>query len=63
LPVLGPTDIDGLVIATGHFRSGILLTPITARLVRQWITERSVEIDWDRLSPMRFIEARRETTA
>lgn len=63
LPILGPADIDGLVIATGHFRSGVLLTPITARLVRQWITERSVEIDWDRLSPMRFIEARRETTA
>ena len=63
LPILGPTEIDGLVIATGHFRSGVLLTPITARLVRQWITERSVEIDWDRLSPMRFIEARRETTA
>ncbi|MBV8513748.1 MAG: glycine oxidase ThiO [Acidobacteria bacterium] len=63
LPILGPTDIDGLVIATGHFRSGILLTPITARLVRQWITERSVEFDWERLSPMRFIEARRETTA
>jgi glycine oxidase len=63
LPILGPTDIDGLVIATGHFRSGVLLTPITARLVRQWITERSVELDWERLSPMRFIEARRETTA
>jgi glycine oxidase len=63
LPILGPTDVDGLVIATGHFRSGVLLTPITARLVRQWITERSVEIDWERLSPMRFIEARRQTTA
>jgi glycine oxidase len=63
LPILGPTDIDGLVIATGHFRSGVLLTPITARLVRQWITERSVELDWERLSPMRFVEARRETTA
>jgi glycine oxidase len=63
LPILGPADVDGLVIATGHFRSGVLLTPITARLVRQWITERSVELDWERLSPMRFIEARRETTA
>ena len=63
LPILGPTDVDGLVIATGHFRSGILLTPITARLIRQWITEQSVELDWERLSPMRFIEARRETTA
>jgi glycine oxidase len=63
LPILGPTEIEGLVIATGHFRSGVLLTPVTARLIRQWITERSVEIDWDRLSPMRFVEARRENTA
>ncbi|HYL86971.1 MAG TPA: glycine oxidase ThiO [Candidatus Angelobacter sp.] len=54
LPILGPTDIDGLVIATGHFRSGILLTPITARLIREWITEQRVSTDWDRLSPMRF---------
>jgi len=31
LPILGPADLDGLLMATGHFRSGILLTPITAR--------------------------------
>src|SRR5690349_14261674 len=54
LPILGPTDVEGLLIATGHFRSGILLTPITARLVREWITEKRVSIDWDRFSPMRF---------
>src|SRR6267154_2522040 len=54
LPILGPTDIDGLLIATGHFRSGILLTPITARLIREWITEQRVSVDWDRFSPMRF---------
>ena len=54
LPILGPTDIDGLLMATGHFRSGILLTPITARLVREWITEQRVTVDWDRFSPMRF---------
>jgi glycine oxidase len=63
LPIIGPTDIDGLVIATGHFRSGVMLTPITARLVRQWITERSVELDWERLSPMRFAAAHRGTGA
>src|SRR5215470_3345014 len=27
LPILGPADLQGLVIATGHFRSGVLLTP------------------------------------
>ncbi len=57
LPILGPTDIDGLLIATGHFRSGILLTPITARLVREWVTQQRVSVDWDRFSPMRFPSA------
>jgi len=63
LPILGPADIDGLLIATGHFRSGILLTPITARLIREWITEQSVSVDWERFSPLRFVEAQKETSA
>jgi glycine oxidase len=54
LPILGPTDIDGLLIATGHFRGGILLTPITAKLVTEWVTQQRVRVDWDRFSPMRF---------
>jgi glycine oxidase len=54
LPILGPTDMDGLLMATGHFRSGILLTPVTARLIREWITEQRVSEDWDRFSPLRF---------
>ena len=54
LPILGPADIEGLLIASGHFRSGILLTPITARLIREWVTEQRVSVDWDRFSPMRF---------
>src|ERR1700694_1047472 len=62
LPILGPTDIDGLLIATGHFRSGILLTPITARLVREWITEQRVSADWDRFSPLRFQAEKAEVT-
>lgn len=32
-PMLGPSGIDGLVIATGHHRNGILLTPMTAEAV------------------------------
>jgi glycine oxidase len=57
LPILGPTDCDGLTIATGHFRSGILLAPVTTKLVRDWVTEKRVPLDWDRFSPMRFAEA------
>jgi glycine oxidase len=33
LPLLGPTALPGLWLATGHFRNGILLAPITARLL------------------------------
>jgi glycine oxidase len=62
LPILGPTDIDGLLMATGHFRSGILLTPITARLIRDWITEQRVSVDWDRFSPLRFQAGEKEAT-
>src|SRR5271156_3122343 len=57
LPIIGPTDLGGLLIATGHFRGGILLTPITARLVSEWVTQQRVSVDWDRFSPMRFQSA------
>ncbi len=63
LPILGPTDVDGLLIATGHFRSGVLLTPITARLMREWITVQRVSVDWERFSPMRFAAAQQGTSA
>jgi glycine oxidase len=29
-PILGPTAVEGVILATGHHRNGILLTPITA---------------------------------
>ena len=57
LPSLGPTDIEGLLIATGHFRNGILLAPITAKLIAEWITNQKTSVDWDAFSPMRFAKA------
>jgi glycine oxidase len=33
LPLVGPGAIEGLVLATGHFRNGILLAPLAARAV------------------------------
>ena len=32
-PVLGPCRMAGLVLATGHFRNGVLLTPVTADII------------------------------
>lgn len=59
LPIIGPTDLEGLLIATGHFRSGILLAPVTARMIREWVCTQKVSVDWERVSPMRFLEAAR----
>lgn len=38
LPLLGPTAIEGLYLAVGHFRKGILLTPATSRYMADWMT-------------------------
>jgi glycine/D-amino acid oxidase-like deaminating enzyme len=50
-------------MATGHFRSGILLAPITAKLIREWIVSKDVSVDWERFSPMRFIGAEKSQHA
>jgi glycine oxidase len=54
LPIIGPTDIEGLVMATGHYRNGILLAPATARLVREWITRGRASGHGEAFSPLRF---------
>lgn len=59
LPIIGPTDVEGLLIASGHFRSGVLLAPVTARLIQEWVSRGKVSVDWERVSPMRFMEARK----
>jgi glycine oxidase len=64
LPVLGPTDIEGLLIATGHYRNGILLAPVTLQLLRQWILSGQVPMDTTAFSPLRFsAENSHKTTA
>jgi glycine oxidase len=45
LPILGHTRIEGLVMATGHFRNGILQAPATARLIADQVTERRPDLD------------------
>ena len=34
-PVIGPTSVPGLIVATGHHRNGVLLAPVTADLVAE----------------------------
>jgi len=56
LPILGPADLEGLLIATGHYRNGILLAPITAQLIRETVTARCTSFPADTFSPLRFRE-------
>lgn len=54
LPVLGPTDLEGLWFATGHFRNGILLAPATAQALGEWITEGRTALPVEPFSATRF---------
>ena len=54
LPLLGPTEIDGLYLATGHFRNGLLLAPITAKLMTEVIVARNIPKILEPLLPGRF---------
>ena len=63
LPILGPVDVDGLVFATGHYRNGILLAPVTAKLIGEWIAERRTSLDWEAFSPLRFTRASADRSA
>jgi len=54
LPIIGPTEIDGLLVATGHYRNGILLAPVTAKLIADLILRRRTSFDAERFSPLRF---------
>ncbi len=55
LPLLGPiSDCEGLIAATGHFRNGILLAPITAQLVTAWVAGKQPSVDVQTFSPDRF---------
>ncbi len=55
LPILGATATPGYYIATGHFRDGILLAPITAQVMAEVVTDKKPSYDLDRFSPSRFL--------
>jgi glycine oxidase len=53
-PMLGPSGIDRLVIATGHHRNGILLTPVSAAVVSTYILTGTLPEMARPFSPERF---------
>jgi len=54
LPILGAASIPGYFVATGHFRDGILLAPITAQIMTDIIEGRDPGYDLKPFSPARF---------
>ncbi|MFD7680601.1 glycine oxidase ThiO [Streptomyces sp. NPDC060187] len=53
-PLLGPTALDGLLLATGHFRNGVLLTPVTGDAMAHVLTTGELPDEARPFSPRRF---------
>jgi glycine oxidase len=53
-PVIGAGALPGLYWATGHYRHGILLAPVTAQLVAAAILEGELPPPGEPFSPSRF---------
>jgi glycine oxidase len=54
LPILGESETKGYFVATGHFRDGILLAPITAQVMTDLIVDKSPAYDLGSFYPSRF---------
>jgi glycine oxidase len=54
LPVLGTTPVRNLVLATGHFRNGILLAPVTAEAIAALVATGQSPVDLTPFSVARF---------
>ncbi|MFH8555270.1 MULTISPECIES: glycine oxidase ThiO [Streptomyces] len=53
-PLLGPTALPGLQLATGHFRNGVLLTPVTGDVMAEALTTGELPAAARPFSPTRF---------
>ncbi|MEU2503822.1 glycine oxidase ThiO [Streptomyces sp. NPDC007863] len=65
-PMLGPTALPGLDLATGHYRNGILLTPVTGDVMAEVLTTGVLPDEARPFSPRRFptaLSARQEQPA
>lgn len=55
-PLVGPTGVPGLVLATGHYRQGILLTPVTADAVATLLADGDLSEQMAPFTPARFLQ-------
>ena len=56
-PMIGAGAMPGLVIATGHYRNGILLAPVTADAITELIVDGATPDGYERFNPCRFTSA------
>jgi glycine oxidase len=56
-PIVGAAGIGGLLVATGHYRNGILLAPVTAEAILACLTGRQPAREWAPFAPQRFAAA------
>ena len=56
LPLVGETRVEGLFLASGHYRNGILLAPLTAELISDAMAGKPSSREAEALSPHRFEE-------
>ncbi len=54
MPLIGASAIDGYFLCAGHYRDGILLTPISARLMAQLVRGIRTDFPLEAFSPARF---------
>ena len=57
-PILGKTEVEGLVVATGHYRNGVLLTPITSAAIAELLVTGETPKLIEPFSPRRFSKER-----
>lgn len=62
-PLLGPTGLDGLLLATGHHRNGVLLTPVTGDTLAHALTTGELPEEARPFTPKRFSTALTEQPA
>ncbi len=55
-PFVGPTSVERLVVATGHYRNGFLLAPLTAEAVATYLATGRVPAPLDAYPPDRQLE-------
>ncbi|MEV0319675.1 glycine oxidase ThiO [Streptomyces sp. NPDC050658] len=56
-PMLGATELPGLQLATGHYRNGVLLTPVTGDVMAHSLTTGELPDEARAFTPLRFGQA------